>query len=161
MEKMVRRLAMVAVAVALVMAVALPAGAGAVVEKMKGFYTSALQGNWTSDSQGSEGFQWVYCSQATRIVKPDGSAVEEYQCELTKWIAPPNTPPGMGPDLGPIFYPKSAMRFEDETGAFYFSDFLFLNNNYQICFADTWREQLTPSGEVHFKAYYSAGACDE
>ena len=147
MSKMAERLAIVAVAVALAIAVALPADAGmAEVEKMKGFYTSALQGDGT--------FQWVYCSQATRVVKPDGSVVESYQCELTEWIAPPDTPPGMGPDLGPVVYPDSAMRFEDVDGAFYFSDFLFLNNG-EVCFADTWREQLTPSGQVHFKAEYS------
>lgn len=149
-KKTVRGLIVMAVAVVLTMAMALPAGAGAAkVEKMKDFYTSGLQGDGT--------FNWVYCNQATRIVKPDGSAVETYNCELTPWVDPP--PDGMGPDLGPLVYPDSAMRFEDETGAFYFSDFIYLNNNYAICMADTWREQLSPSGQVTFKAEYGPVDC--
>ena len=145
--RMIRRLVMVAVAVTLVIAVVLPAYAGpAVVGKLKAFYTSALQGDGE--------FQWVYCSQATRIVKPDGSAVEEYECELSGWVE--GSPPGMGPDIfGETVYPKKAMRFNDDTGWFYFSDFLFLQDG-SVCFADEWREQLTPSGKVHFKAVYGA-----
>ena len=147
-------LVMVALAVALMMAVAQPAGAGAATEKLKAFYTSALQGDGT--------FQWVYCSQATRVVRPDGSAVESYKCQLTEWIAPPNTPPGMSEtDLfGPIVYPEKAMIFNDDTGFFYFSDFIYLTTDpADLCFAEYWRELVTPSGQVNMRANYPPGGC--
>ena len=47
------------------------------------------------------------------------------------------------------------MRFTDETGFFYFSDFIWIGSGQTvIVYAAYWREQLTPSGQVHFKAVY-------
>jgi hypothetical protein len=125
-----------------------------VVNKLVDFYTSAVQGDGT--------INWVHCSQATRIEKADGSAFETYKCELTDWIAPPDTPPGMGPDLGPLVYPDKAQKYEDDTGFGYFSDFIFLNTDPpEVCFAEYWREVLTPSGQVNMRANYPPGGCVE
>lgn len=151
---MVRRLLILAVALAVAMAVVLPAGAApSSAEKLTDFYTSALQGDGT--------FQWVHCDQATRTEKADGSAVEEYGCYLSGWVDGVTAEQG-GP-LPNIFsaeivYPHKAVRFSDETGFFYFSDFLFISSGLtEVVFADTWREQLTSSGRVHFTATYAGG----
>ncbi len=148
-SRMVRRLVMMAVAVVFAMGLVRSVDARAVPDKLTNFWTTALDGDTTDDSNS---FNWVFCSQATRVVKPDGSAVESYQCELLGFVD--GETPFPGDVFGAPVFPGRAMRFDDDTGAFYFSDFLFINNGGQVCFADLWFEQLTPSGKVHFRAVY-------
>ena len=113
--------------------------AKASVDGLEGFET-VVPTAFVDDNPDGVELMFAECDMQ-RVEKPDGSAVEHYQCQLTEPFPPlPGTPP--------------ERALVDKAGqCIWYSDYL-LDKEEEFFYADTSRLTVTPSGKVSVTAIY-------
>ena len=125
--------------------------AKASVDGLEGFET-VVPTAFVEDNPAGVELMFAVCDMQ-RVEKPDGSAVESYQCELTEpFVEFPGTPP--------------ERALVDRAGqCIWYSDYL-LDKTGEFLYAETARLTVTPSGKVSVTAVYppsplSATECED
>jgi hypothetical protein len=125
--------------------------AKASVDGLEGFDT-VVPTAFVDDNPAGVELMFAECDMQ-RVEKPDGSAVEHYQCQLTDpFVEFPGTPP--------------ERALVDRAGqCIWYSDYL-LDKTGEFLYAETSRLTVTPSGKVSVTAIYppnplSAAECED
>lgn len=120
--------------------------AKASVDGLEGFVT-VVPTAFVDDNPAGVELMFAECDMQ-RVEKPDGSAVEHYQCQLTEpFVEFPGTPP--------------ERALVDKAGqCIWYSDYL-LDKTGESFYADTSRLTVTPSGKVSVTATYPPNPLSE
>lgn len=125
--------------------------AKASVDGLEGFET-VVPTAFVDDNPAGVELMFAECDMQ-RVEKPDGSAVEHYQCQLTEPAPPfPGTPP-------------ERALVDRAPQCIWYSDYL-LDKTGEFLYAETSRLTVTPSGKVSVTAIYppnplSGAECDD
>lgn len=137
------RIAVLLLVVGLLFAMSgLPANAAASVERIHGPFESVVPVAYADNPAGVE-LMFMECDFVQRVEKPDGSAIETQQCDLTgPFVEFPGTPP--------------TEAFTNSAGeCIWFSDY-FLQTTGEDVLAERVRLTVTPTGNVSVTTWYPA-----
>lgn len=120
--------------------------AHASVERIEGPFESVVPVAYADNPAGVE-LMFMECDFVQRVEKPDGSAIETQQCDLTEpFVEFPGTPP--------------SEAFTNMAGeCIWFSDY-FLQTTGEDVLAEHVRLTVTPTGNVSVTTWYPAEPLD-